>query len=91
MITDSKKQHVATPNQEKHHQRGTLTDIRALPKKSGAGNGNWGVVGDEINSEEYNLMMATNITKLSNVQSSHIKVIATEEFMKLRNAVSVGS
>lgn len=29
---------------------GTLNDIRGPPKKSGAGNGNWGVVGDEINT-----------------------------------------
>ncbi|CAG8820300.1 35994_t:CDS:2, partial [Racocetra persica] len=36
-------------NHEKHFQRGTLTDIRGQPKKSGAGNGNWGVLGDEIN------------------------------------------
>ncbi|RIA80344.1 hypothetical protein C1645_882214 [Glomus cerebriforme] len=83
MIVDSKKQN-GTGSYKKHHQRGTLLDIRGTPKKSGAGNGNWGVVGDEMNSLEYNLM-TTNTT---NVQSSHIKVIAPEEFMKLRNASS---
>ncbi|RGB26501.1 hypothetical protein C1646_720991 [Rhizophagus diaphanus] len=81
MIADSKKPNSASVY-KKHHQRGTLTDIRGPLKKSGAGNGNWGVVGDEINTMEYNYM----ITGTKNVQSSHIKVITPEEFLKMRNS-----
>ncbi|CAB4404015.1 unnamed protein product [Rhizophagus irregularis] len=60
MIADSKKQN-GTSVYKKHHQRGTLTDIRGTPKKSGAGNGNWGVVGDEINTMEYNYMITVGV------------------------------
>ncbi|GBC03122.1 hypothetical protein RclHR1_00050030 [Rhizophagus clarus] len=83
-MIDNKKLNSASVY-KKHHQRGTLTDIRAVPKKSGAGNGNWGVVGDEMNTMEHDLMMTAD-TK--NVQSSHIKIITPEEFLKLKNAFS---
>ncbi|CAB4476491.1 unnamed protein product [Rhizophagus irregularis] len=60
MIADSKKQN-GTSVYKKHHQRGTLIDIRGPLKKSGAGNGNWGVVGDEINTMEYNYMITVGV------------------------------
>ncbi|CAB4397924.1 unnamed protein product [Rhizophagus irregularis] len=60
MIADIKKQN-GTSVYKKHHQRGTLSDIRGPPKKSGAGNGNWGVVGDEINTMEYNYMITVGV------------------------------
>ncbi|CAG8435204.1 2372_t:CDS:2 [Diversispora eburnea] len=71
------------PNHEKHFQRGALSDIRSPLKKSGAGNGNWGVLGEEILDEEI-YRFAPSKSDLS-----HIKVIEAEEFSRLKSAVSL--
>ncbi|CAG8500694.1 367_t:CDS:2 [Scutellospora calospora] len=56
--------------------------IRGQPKKSGAGNGNWGVLGDEINVIGQFLTSST----LAINPSSHIRVITAEEFGKIKVA-----
>ncbi|CAG8820779.1 9026_t:CDS:2, partial [Gigaspora rosea] len=61
---------------------GTLTDIRGQPKKSGAGHGNWGVLGDEINVIEQIITSSTLTTN----SSPHIRVITPEEFGKIKIA-----
>ncbi|CAG8544539.1 10064_t:CDS:2 [Acaulospora morrowiae] len=73
-------------NNKRHerHQRGSLTDIRGQPKKLGAGNGNWGVIGDEINTE--GLTLHHNFSR-SDSDSVHIRIATLEEFSKMRNAV----
>ncbi|KAI9269286.1 hypothetical protein BDA99DRAFT_504069 [Phascolomyces articulosus] len=46
-MTRTKKDPYAAKH-EKHVARNGLTDIRSPLKKSGAGFGNWGLVGDEL-------------------------------------------
>ncbi|KAF9124935.1 hypothetical protein BGX30_000687 [Mortierella sp. GBA39] len=37
---------------ERRQSRNSLSDPRAIPKKAGAGHGNWGVPGCELNQQE---------------------------------------
>ncbi|KAL1920411.1 uncharacterized protein VTP21DRAFT_788 [Calcarisporiella thermophila] len=70
--------------QERHYQRSGLFDIRGNPKKAGAGHGNWGVTGDEVNElDQQNLNSNENQAELT---SGKIQVMHEQDFLVARRA-----
>ncbi|KAF8933183.1 hypothetical protein EDD21DRAFT_353899 [Dissophora ornata] len=74
--------------QRDRHQSRNGADPRAIPKKAGAGNGNWGVPGCELDQQE-------QTSALSNMATSppenKITVIDAEAFSRLQNSGSAQS
>ncbi|KAF9325603.1 hypothetical protein BG006_010901, partial [Podila minutissima] len=59
---------------------GAISDARAIPKKLGAGAGNWGVPGSE---REENV--ASNMTSSSSPPENKINVIDADTFSRLQS------
>ncbi|KAG0020148.1 hypothetical protein BGZ80_004699 [Entomortierella chlamydospora] len=67
--------------QRDRHQSRNGADPRAIPKKAGAGNGNWGVPGCELDQEEQNSLGNT----ATSPPESKLNVIDAAAFSRLQN------
>ncbi|OAQ31497.1 hypothetical protein K457DRAFT_136013 [Linnemannia elongata AG-77] len=68
---------------ERHQSRNGFSDPRAIPKKAGAGHGNWGVPGCELNQQEQTSALSDNVS--TSPAENKITVIDAETFSKLQN------
>ncbi|KAF9205997.1 hypothetical protein BGZ49_003189 [Haplosporangium sp. Z 27] len=68
-------------SQHDRHQSRNGADPRAIPKKAGAGHGNWGVLGCELDQEEKNSLGNTATSPPEN----KITVIDAAAFSRLQN------
>ncbi|KAF8948177.1 hypothetical protein BGZ47_006140 [Haplosporangium gracile] len=68
---------------ERRQSRNGLSDPRAIPKKAGAGHGNWGVPGCELNQQEQNSALSDNVSM--SPAENKITVIDAETFTMLQN------
>jgi hypothetical protein len=59
---------------DRHQQKKGIKDIRGLPKKNGAGKGNWGKAEDDINYH----------TPSQAINSPSVQVVNQETFLKLK-------
>ncbi|KAJ1560533.1 hypothetical protein HK096_008278 [Nowakowskiella sp. JEL0078] len=64
---------------DRHLQKSGSKDVRGLPKKSGAGKGNWGSVEDERDFEEEDYFEDELNTGASPPNESKIKVVPRQE------------
>ncbi|KAG0044617.1 hypothetical protein BGZ83_010159 [Gryganskiella cystojenkinii] len=66
---------------ERRQSRNGLGDPRAIPKKAGAGNGNWGVPGIEVKDLEQDSFTGAG----SSLVENKISVIDAESFSRLQS------
>jgi len=66
---------------ERRQSRNGLGDPRAIPKKAGAGNGNWGVPGIEVKDLEQDSFTGAGSSPVEN----KISVIDAETFSRLQS------
>ncbi|KAF9580481.1 hypothetical protein BGW38_002861 [Lunasporangiospora selenospora] len=78
--TGDYKDPAAFGHRDRRQPRNGLFDVRAIPKKSGAGTGNWGVLGSEQEPD-------ANINDLASSPppDNKIAVIDAEAFSRLQN------
>ncbi|KAG0332166.1 Ubiquitin carboxyl-terminal hydrolase 16 [Podila horticola] len=72
---------ITNPNRERRQSKGSISDARAIPKKLGAGAGNWGVPG----SEREENVASSNMTSSSSPPENKINVIDADTFARLQN------
>ncbi|KAG9065870.1 hypothetical protein KI688_002167 [Linnemannia hyalina] len=68
---------------ERRQSRNGFSDPRAIPKKAGAGHGNWGVPGCELNQQEQTSALSDNVSM--SPPENKITVIDAETFTMLQN------
>ncbi|KAF9404300.1 hypothetical protein BGZ94_004258 [Podila epigama] len=71
----------SNPNRERRQSRSGISDARAIPKKLGAGAGNWGVPGSE--QEQQDNMNSSSTS--SPPSENKISVIDADTFSRLQN------
>ncbi|KAF9348006.1 hypothetical protein BGX34_002755 [Mortierella sp. NVP85] len=69
---------LAAAQRDRHLSRNGA-DPRAIPKKAGAGHGNWGVPGCELDDQDQSMSAATS------PPDNKISVIDAESFSRLQN------
>ncbi|KAF9300726.1 hypothetical protein BGZ74_007562 [Mortierella antarctica] len=72
---------ITNPQRERRQSKGAISDARAIPKKLGAGAGNWGVPG----SEREENVASSNMTSSSSPPENKINVIDADTFSRLQN------
>ncbi|KAF9091315.1 hypothetical protein BGX29_006191 [Mortierella sp. GBA35] len=73
----------APRERERRQSKSNFSDIRAIPKKAGAGHGNWGVPGCELNQEEQTSALNGDIS--TSPAENKITVIDAETFSMLQS------
>ncbi|KAF9908778.1 hypothetical protein EC991_009481 [Linnemannia zychae] len=68
---------------ERRQSRNGFSDPRAIPKKAGAGHGNWGVPGCELNQQEQTSALSGDMS--TSPAENKITVIDAETFSMLQN------
>ncbi|KAF9157601.1 hypothetical protein DFQ26_008551 [Actinomortierella ambigua] len=74
---------------ERRIARNGLSDIRAIPKKSGGGAGNWGVPGSEVDAQEALARGESRIA--SSPTENKISVMDADTFSRLQENQSTTS
>ncbi|KAG0024862.1 hypothetical protein BGZ81_007570 [Podila clonocystis] len=72
---------ITNPHRERRQSKSAISDARAIPKKLGAGAGNWGVPG----SEREENVASSNMTSSSSPPENKINVIDADTFSRLQN------
>ncbi|KAF9369740.1 hypothetical protein CPB97_003340 [Podila verticillata] len=70
------------PLRERRQSKGAISDVRAIPKKLGAGAGNWGVPGSEQERQD---VASSNMTSSSSPPEKKLSVIDADAFSRLQN------
>ncbi|KAG0376724.1 hypothetical protein BGX24_007318 [Mortierella sp. AD032] len=73
----------ANAPRERRQSRNGFSDPRAIPKKAGAGHGNWGVPGCELNQQEQTSALSGDMS--TSPAENKITVIDAETFSMLQN------
>ncbi|KAF9021474.1 hypothetical protein CPC16_001944 [Podila verticillata] len=73
---------LTNPQRERRQSKGAISDARAIPKKLGAGAGNWGVPGSEQEQQD---VTSSNMTSSTSPPENKISVIDADTFSRLQN------
>ncbi|KAF9921602.1 hypothetical protein FBU30_008320 [Linnemannia zychae] len=72
----------------RRQSRSSLGDPRAIPKKAGAGNANWGVPGCELNQQEQTSVLNDSANMSSSPIEKKLTVIDAKTFAQLQNSAA---